>query len=87
MQQGARMNHSNTFPDDPEYKQNTKQPRTDFLTAQRIEAGLAIQRCCGTFAAAKYMQSKDIDIALVRRTLTQPLGRRLYTDWKYADQT
>lgn len=81
------MSNSNIFPDGPEYKQNTKQPRTDFLTAQRIEAGLAIQRCRGTFAAAKYMQSKEIDIALVRRTLTQPLGRRLYTDWKYADQT
>ena len=77
------MNKSDQFPDGTRSRACAKQPRMDFLTAQHIEVGLSIQRSHGTYAAAKYMESKNIDIAVVRRALAQPLRRRLYPDWNY----
>jgi hypothetical protein len=79
------MNDLNRFPENPAVQQGTKRPRRDFLTAQRIEVGISIQECHGTYAAAKYMRSKEIDITLVRRILTQPHKRRMYRDWNYME--
>lgn len=68
------------------YPQATKQPRRDFLTAQLIEVGIAIQMLDGTHAAAEYLKSRDIDIRLATRALTQPLNRRSWCDWNYRVQ-
>ena len=80
------MPESNQFPDGARFHSCARQPRMDFLTAQHIEVGLAIQRCHGTYVAAKYMESKNIDIAVVRRALAQPLKRRMYPDWNYLNR-
>jgi hypothetical protein len=67
-------------------QQGSRRSRRDLLTAQHIDLAIAIQRCSGTYAAAKYLSAKKVEISLVCRTLTQPLNRRTYRDWNYSNQ-
>lgn len=68
-------------------RRNTGQParklRNDFLTAQFIEIGIAIQMRDGTYAAAEFLKSKKINMGLATRALTKPLNRRAWIDWNY----
>jgi hypothetical protein len=65
------------------FQQPAKKPRNDFLTAQFIEIGIAIQMLDGTYAAAEYLKSRNIDMDLATRALTQPLCRRTWREWNY----
>lgn len=79
------MNGSSHFPRSA-ILHGARQPRRDFLTAQHIDVGIAIQRCFGTYAAAKYLSEKKVEISVVRRVLTQSLNTRTYRDWNYSSR-
>lgn len=50
--------------------------RTDRVTAEIVEKGIALQDVCGTRAAAEFLRLKMVDIRVTSRVLTQPSARR-----------
>ncbi len=61
----------------------TKILRKDFLSAQLVEIGIAIQTLHGTYEAAEYLRSRKVNVAVATRALTQPLCRRRWREWSY----
>ena len=50
-------------------------PRTDRLTAAKVEKGLFVQRSSSTRAAAQYMASNGVPLHVALRVLTTPFKR------------
>ncbi len=51
-------------------------PRPDFRTAKQVEQGIAVQEALDTHAAALFLQSRGVDMAIAMRVLTRPDQRR-----------
>ena len=53
------------------------QPRTDRLTAAKVERGLYVQRAGSTRAAANYMFNNGVPLHVAVRVLTTPHRREM----------
>ncbi|WP_292932367.1 hypothetical protein [Noviherbaspirillum sp.] len=50
--------------------------RSDFVTAEVVEKGIALQEVLGTKAAADFLRRKMIDMEVASRVLLRPAERR-----------
>lgn len=50
--------------------------RPDRESAAKVQEGIAIQRACGTVAAAHFLRVRKIDVNVAVRVLTRPHWRR-----------
>ena len=55
----------------------TGKPRTDRLTAAKVERGLYVQRAGSTRAAALYMAANGVPLHVALRVLTTPHRREM----------
>lgn len=53
--------------------------RRDFISAQLVEIGIVIQCIQGTKSAAQYFRSKQVDMDVALRVLSQPSRRRTWS--------